>query len=150
TLPDSTPFFAHEYGAMIFAVFVDDFHGGPDVVKATFANAGENDDAINAIASAAGNSDAAELFAEFAADNATWAYPAVTRAKIDAWSSTYADPIGLRVGVGDDATFDGEHVLHAYGYGVAAVARDARRAVDVVVTLDQASGDGAGVLRATL
>jgi hypothetical protein len=152
TLPDDTPFFAHEYGAMIFAVYLDDLRGGPDIVKATFADAGENDDALDAIAAAVSHgATPPELFLDFAATNATWAYPASTRAKLDAWSSTYADPIALRLGAnGGHAAFAGEHALHSFGYAIAAVARDKVNASHVVVALDPASGDGAGALDVSL
>jgi hypothetical protein len=117
---DASPVFAHEYGAFLFATFIEHVHGGRDVIRDSWRDARPDDDPILFLAERVGVAPGA-LLAQFGAHNATWNYPTDVRAKIEAWLPFF----DVTLVHGSNDSIDAARPLHAFGYHLVALDVDA-------------------------
>ncbi len=66
----------HQYGAAVFPLFVAQHYGGASVIVDSWKTAGQEKDPLQVLNRLIPDQDIGEVFAEFAAHNAYWDYPA--------------------------------------------------------------------------
>lgn len=151
----------HQYGAMIFAQFVSEHAADWTVIRDSWSTAGAEDDPITVLRGLLADRglDFGDVYARFAAHNATWDYAAgaLYAQMVEYYADAYPDEDfrfaaeAPRGGTRGEVEAPEETLPEGYGYNVIRMAAPQRGALEVSVEADPTGSEGSPAdFRATL